>query len=197
MYVIALTGGIGSGKSTVARLFEKKGITIIDTDQLSRDLTQPGQEALKKIAAHFGQNILLPDGSLNRSLLRTIIFADNTQRLWLEQLLHPLIRAEMETQVLAARSPYCIVIIPLLFETTPNPIINRVLIVDATEEQQLERTQQRDSITLEEAQAILRVQMKREHRLEKTCDVIYNTGSIEDLHQEVDRLHVLYLSLIA
>jgi dephospho-CoA kinase len=195
MYVIGLTGGIASGKSTVATLFEKKGITIIDTDQLARQLTDIGKDALQKIALHFGKNILLPDGSLNRKLLRTIIFSDNTQRLWLEQLLHPLIRAEMEQQIYSAQSPYCIAIIPLLFESTPNPIINRILVVDSTEELQLERAQNRDNITLEEAQSILLAQAKREHRLANATDIIYNTGSIDTLQEEVEKLHQLYLSI--
>jgi dephospho-CoA kinase len=195
MYVIGLTGGIGSGKSTVAQLFEKKGITIIDTDQLAREVTRVGQDVLPKIANHFGKNILLSDGSLNRKLLRTIIFSDNTQRLWLEQLLHPLIRAEMEKQIQLAKSPYCIVIIPLLFETSPNPLINRILVVDSTEEQQLQRTQNRDNTSLEEAQSILRAQVKREHRLSHATDIIYNTGSMDDLNQEVEKWHQLYSSL--
>lgn len=194
MYVIGLTGGIGSGKSTIAHLFEKKGITIIDTDQLAREVTHIGQDALDTIAEHFGKNILLDDGSLNRKLLRTIIFSNNTQRLWLEQLLHPLIRAEIEKHVQSAQSPYCIVIIPLLFETTPNPLIDRILVIDSTEEQQLQRTQHRDNNTLEEAQAILMSQVKRNHRLENADDIIYNTRSIDDLNQEVEKLHQLYLS---
>lgn len=195
MYVVGLTGGIASGKSTVATLFEKKGITIIDTDQLARQLTDIGKESLQKIAQHFGKNILLPDGSLNRKLLRTIIFSDNTQRLWLEQLLHPLIRAEMAQLIHEALSPYCIAIIPLLLESTPNPLINRILVIDSTEELQLQRAQARDNITLEEAQAILLAQAKREHRLAKATDVIYNTGSLDILKEEVEKLHQLYLSI--
>jgi dephospho-CoA kinase len=195
MLVIGLTGGIGSGKSTVAQLFEKKGIKIIDTDAIARETTQPGHEALKKIAAHFGENILLPDGSLNRKLLRTIIFSDVNQKLWLEQLLHPLIRIEMQQQVESAQSPYCIVIIPLLFETKPNPIINRILVVDVSEEQQIERTQKRDHCSLEEVKAILASQATREFRLANAMDIIYNNGSLEDLEKEVDKLHQLYLSL--
>jgi len=195
MYIIGLTGGIASGKSTVAALFEKKGITIIDTDQLARQLTDIGQDSLQKIALHFGKNILLPDGSLNRKLLRTIIFSDNTQRLWLEQLLHPLIRTEMEQQIHSAQSEYCITVIPLLFESTPNPIINRILVVDTTEELQLKRAQTRDNISLDEAKWILLSQAKREYRLANATDIIYNTGSIDTLKEDVEKLHQLYLSL--
>lgn len=195
MLVIGLTGGIGSGKSTVAQLFENKGIKIIDTDKLAHELSQQGREALPKIAAHFGKNILLEDGSLNRKLLRTIIFSDTNQRLWLEQLLHPLIRMEMEQQIQSANSPYCIAIIPLLFETKPNPIINRVLVIDTTEEEQLKRAQLRDKSTFEEMKAILKSQVTRDHRLANATDIIHNTGSINDLHHQVDKLHELYLSL--
>jgi dephospho-CoA kinase len=195
MLVIGLTGGIGSGKSTVANLFAKKGIAIIDTDELARELTQPGHETLNKIAMHFGKNILLPDGSLNRKLLRSIIFSDTNQRLWLEQLLHPLIRTEMQLQIEAATSPYCIAIIPLLFETKPNPIIDRILVIDTTEEEQIQRTQQRDQISLEAVQAILHSQVSREHRLVNAADIIHNNGSITDLNQQVDNLHSFYLSI--
>ena len=195
MYVIGLTGGIASGKSTVATIFEKKGIAVIDTDHLARQQTEIGKEALQKIASHFGKNILLPDGSLNRKLLRAIIFSDNTQRLWLEQLLHPLIRAEMQQQIQLAHSPYAIAVIPLLFETNPNPLINRILLVDSTEELQLQRAQFRDGLSLEEAQAILLAQAKREHRLANATDIIYNTGSLDHLKDEVEKLHQLYLSL--
>jgi dephospho-CoA kinase len=195
MLVIGLTGGMGSGKSTVAHLFEKKGIKIIDADQLARSLTQPGCEAFNKITAHFDNTILLPDGTLNRKRLRTIIFKDTSQRVWLEQLLHPLIRIEMQREVESAQSPYCIIVIPLLFETKPNPIINRILVVDATEEQQLKRIQQRDQSTLEEAKAILQSQVSREYRLANAIDIIHNNGSIDDLHQAVDTLHNRYLTL--
>jgi len=193
MFVIGLTGGIGSGKSTVACLFEKKGIKIIDTDQLARDLTQRNSKALNKIANHFGKNILLPDGSLNRRMLRTFIFSDTKQRLWLEKLLHPLIRIAVKQKVKSAQSPYCIVIIPLLFETKPNPIINRILVVDTTEEQQLERIQLRDQVTLDEAKAILQSQVTRKYRLANAHDIIYNNGSIDDLNCEIDKLHHVYL----
>jgi dephospho-CoA kinase len=193
MFVIGLTGGIGSGKTTVAQLFEKKGIKIIDADHLARILTQPKQEAFNKIVEHFGGNIVLPDGLLNRRLLRNIIFTDTHQRLWLEQLLHPLIRIEMKREIESAQSSYCIIVIPLLFETKPNPLINRILVVDTTEEQQLQRIQTRDQSTLEEAKAILQSQVTREHRLANAIDIIHNSGSMDDLQHEVERLHNLYL----
>lgn len=193
MLVIGLTGGIGSGKSTVANLFAELGATIIDTDQLARDVTQPGQPALKKIAKHFGPEILLPDNSLNRSALRKIIFADDKNRRWLENLLHPLIRQEMERLISSATSPYCIAVIPLLLETKPNPLIDRILVVDASEEQQIARAYNRDNVSRDDIAAIIKTQVSREHRIKAAHDVITNTGSLEELAHQVEKLHQLYL----
>lgn len=193
MLVVGLTGGIGSGKSTVTALFAKKGIAIIDTDQLSRDLTQPNQPALQEIVAQFGQQILQPDGALNRAELRKIIFADEKKRRWLEELLHPLIRAEMQKIISQVQSPYCITVIPLLFETARNPLINRVLVVDAPEILQIERTMIRDHSSREAVAAILKTQVSREKRLSLADDVIVNAGSEQELIPQVDALHKFYL----
>lgn len=195
MLVIGLTGGIGSGKSTVANLFAAKHIPIIDTDQLSRDLTQSGQPALNKITEHFGDDILQKDGSLDRKKLRHIIFARESERKWLEKLLHPLIRAEMKKQIQAHQAPYCIVVIPLLTENTPNPIIQRILVVDATETLQIQRVTQRDDLTPEMMTAILQSQSSREKRLAMADDVITNHGDLKDLEKQVDALHEKYLGL--
>lgn len=194
--VVGLTGGIGSGKSVVAELFAKKDICIIDTDQLARDVVQPGQAALQKIAEKFGHDVIAADGSLDRIKLRSIIFADLEKRVWLEQLLHPLIRTEMKQQIDASASPYCIVVIPLLFETKPNPLIQRTLVVDATEEMQLSRAAERDKTSPENIQTILNTQINREKRLNLADDVIENHGSLSDLAQQVDRMHEFYLSLL-
>lgn len=195
MLVVGLTGGIGSGKSTVTQLFAEKNIDIIDNDVLARELTLPGAPALKEIAALFGADILLPDGSLDRAKLRKIVFADDGKRRQLEQILHPMIRAETQRRAEAARSPYCIVVIPLLFETEPNPLIQRVLVVDAPEELQLSRTVARDSNSKEQVEAIIKTQISREKRLSLADDVIYNDGNIEGLVPQVEKLHELYLSL--
>ncbi len=195
MLVIALTGGIGSGKSTVAKLFAERGVTIIDTDQLARDVTQAKQPAFDKIVKKFGADIVSPDGGLDRAKLRTLVFADADKRLWLEKLLHPLIRIEMEKQVVSAKPPYCIVIIPLLFETKPNPLINRILVVDTNEKQQIQRTHTRDNISEKDILAILETQVNRHVRLSGAHDVICNDGKLEDLNQQVERLHKLYLSM--
>lgn len=195
MLVVGLTGGIGSGKSTVAKLFAEKGITVIDTDQLARDLTLPGQPALNKIVAEFGKNILLPDKTLNRAELRQQIFTDPAKRRWLEELLHPLIRAETKRLIESAKSPYCIVVIPLLFETKPNPLINRILVVDATEEQQITRAKTRDRLTEKEIQAIIHTQVARQHRLDNADDIILNDGDLKHLIPQVEKLHLYYLKI--
>lgn len=195
MLVIGLTGGIGSGKSTVAQLFAEKGITVIDTDQLARDVTQPGKPALNEIQEHFGSGLINENGSLNRTTLRKIIFGNDNERVWLEQLLHPLIRAEMKKQIEKSTSNYCIVVIPLLFETTPNPLINRILVVDTHEKEQINRVLKRDSSSPEEIQLILKSQVSRAKRLELADDIIENTGSISELIPQVNRLHHYYSSL--
>lgn len=193
--VIGLTGGIGSGKSTVADLFATRGITVIDTDQLARDVTAAGQPALAALEAYFGNEIMLPNQQLNRSLLREIIFKYPEKRIWLEKLLHPLIRTAMKQQITEATSPYCIVVIPLLFESQPNPLIERILVVDTLESEQLKRAQARDNSRLETLEAIIKTQISRAERLLGADDVIENTGSFEDLAIQVDKLHEQYLLL--
>lgn len=195
MLVIGLTGGIGSGKSTVARLFQELGVTVIDADQLARDATKKGLPALDAIKNKFGDAILNSDGSLNRTELRKIIFQDDIKRIWLEKLLHPVIRTDLEKQIQNATSPYCIVVIPLLLETDPNPLIKRILIVDAPEAEQIKRTQARDNTSLEEVTAILKTQVTRAERLAAAHDVITNNGSINDLTREVKKLHDFYNTL--
>lgn len=195
MLVIGLTGGIGSGKSTVAQLFSQKGITVIDTDQLAREVTQIGTKALEKIRDQFGPKVINSDGTLDRNALRKIIFVNENARTWLENLLHPLIRIEMQKLIQNATSPYCIVVIPLLFETEPNPLIDRVLVVDTTEVEQMKRTQTRDNMTEEEVNSIIGSQITRAKRLSLAHDVILNTGTIQDLLPEIDRMHQYYLQL--
>lgn len=195
MLVIGLTGGIGSGKTTVAQLFKEKGITIIDTDQLARQVILPGSKALSQIVIHFGDAILLPDKTLDRSLLRNKVFNDEKERIWLEQLLHPLIRNEMQKEIEKSSSPYCIVVIPLLFETLPNPHIHRILVVDASPELQLHRAKKRDQSSKENIQSIIKTQIDRDKRLSGADDIIYNDGLINDLIPQVERLHQFYLSL--
>lgn len=198
MLVIGLTGGIGSGKTTVANLFAVKGIPIIDTDQLARDVTQPNHPGLTAIVEKFGTGILLADHSLNRRELRNIIFADARQRLWLEKLLHPLIREEMSKQLnllekSANPSAYCIVVIPLLFENEPNPLIQKTLAVDSPKVHQIARTKKRDQVSEDDVEAIMRTQVSQQHRLEHADDIIYNDSTLEHLSEQVDQLHQKYL----
>ena len=162
MFVVGLTGGIGSGKTAATDRFAALGITIVDADVASRIVVEPGSTALQKIAEHFGPQILLSDGSLNRAALRKIIFADSSEKIWLEQLLHPLIAAEIEHQLQRATSPYIIFVSPLLTESKQKELCNRILVIDAPEEVQLRRTMQRDSNDAAQVQRIIASQASRE-----------------------------------
>lgn len=192
--VIGLTGGIGSGKTTVANLFANLYVPIIDADMIAREVTQVNSSALTAITQHFQENLLLADGSLNRSKLRQIIFAHPEERHWLENLLHPLIQTEIEKRIQTISAPYCIVVIPLLFEVQPYSFIDRVLVVDAPEHLQIERVMTRDKAEKNHVETIMQSQVQREHRLAKADDIIINTGSIEDLEKEVENLHNQYLA---
>lgn len=196
MLVIGLTGGIGSGKSTVAELFAKRGAPIIDADVVARVITQPNTSAFKKIVEHFGPQIVLSDGNLDRKQLRNIIFADSKQRHWLEQLLHPQIHDDILQQLhkLSAHA-YCIVVIPLLIEAASYAFLDRILVVDATQSLQIERVNHRDKLERHHIEAILNTQATREHRLSQADDVITNTGEIAELEPQVARLHERYLEL--
>ena len=193
--VVGLTGGIGSGKSTVAALFAKRGVTIIDTDQLSRDITTPDSAAYQQIISHFGEEIILENKHIDRKSLRKLIFANRDHRQWLERLLHPLIREETQRRITSVTSPYCIIVIPLIFETEPNPLLNRILVVDAAENLQIERTGIRDAHTPAEVQAIMHTQVTRAQRLDAADDVIINDGKLEDLQPQIEKLHNFYLDL--
>lgn len=194
MLIVGLTGGIGSGKSTVAALFSELGVPIIDSDVVARDVIASDANVLKKIAAHFGQEILNEKHQLNRAALRERVFADIAQRRWLEALLHPLIVTNIEQRIAQLDAPYCIVVIPLLVEETVADIrVDRVLVVDATEELQIARTMQRDQHTADEVKRILASQATRAQRLARADDVLENHGDLAALRQEVWRLHERYL----
>lgn len=195
MFVVGLTGGISSGKSTIAALFAEKGVPVIDADEIARKITQPDEPAFNKIVELFSLDLLLPDGQLDRARLRQIVFADEVKRKKLEQLLHPLIRAEMKSQIEALDAPYCIAMIPLLLETAPNPLVKRILIIDTPEDLQISRTTLRDKIPCENVQAILTAQISRSKRLKLADDIIINQGTFEDLIPQVNQLHKLYLAL--
>lgn len=193
--IIGLTGGIGSGKSAVAELFIKEGITVVDADVAARRVVEPGSPALNAIAEHFGQDILQADGCLDRGALRAIVFDNEDERLWLEQLLHPAIGQWITEQLANAQSPYAILESPLLLETSQHEMADRIIVVDVPEQVQIDRASARDGNTPEQIQAIIAAQMNRQARLEKADDVIDNSGSLESLVDPVATLHHKYLEL--
>lgn len=195
MFVVGMTGGIGSGKSVVARMFAELDIPIIDADIIAREITEPGKDATKAIEKHFGTSVINPDGSLDRSALRRQIFDNTDQRQWLEDLLHPLIKLEMQTQISSLDAPYCVAVIPLLLEVEFYSLINRILVVDTTEKLQIERAAARDNMSREDALKIIHAQAKREARIKKAHDVIRNTGTLDELRQQVLDLHKRYLQM--
>jgi dephospho-CoA kinase len=194
---VGLTGGIASGKTTVARLFEALGTPVIDTDVLARDVVAPGQPVLQQIVARFGPQVLSAEGSLDRAALRAIVFADPAARRELEQLTHPAIRALLEERSAALGGEYQILVIPLLIETGRRTPVDRVLVVDVPEELQIRRVQARDGSTAAQAKQILSAQVSRETRLAAADDVIVNDGSLGALRDRVAELHVRYRSLAA
>ncbi len=193
MLVVALTGGIGSGKTTVSQLFEAFGIPVVDTDIIARQLVAPGEVALKAIINQFGSAILSADRSLNRTKLRQIIFQNAEKKAQLESILHPLIRQEVARQISALIAPYCIVAIPLLIENNQQGIANRTLVVDTPESAQLARVTLRDNQTENEVSAIISAQASRDERLAAADEVIHNDGSLAELKQQVAVLHQKYL----
>lgn len=194
--LIALTGGIASGKSAVAENFAKLGVPVFDTDQIARDVVEPGTPTLAKLVAEFGSDILDASGRLDRARMRARVFSDPPQRRRLEAITHPAIRDELAKRSAQARGAYQIHVIPLLVESGRTHDYDRVLVVDTSEEAQLKRLIARDGSSLELAQQILAAQVSREERLDAADDVIVNTGTIEDLQRFVQTLHRNY-SLLA
>ena len=194
--VIGLTGGIGSGKSAAASAFEELGIAVIDADVASRRIVEPGQPALGKIAQHFGNDILLADKTLDRQKLRSLVFSNDENRLWLNDLLHPLIRQWMEDEVAAAKSSYVIQVIPLLFESKLESQVDRVLVIDVPIETQLQRVLQRDNSSRSEVENIIQSQTDRKTRLENADDVISNNSTLAELEHAVQNMHNKYLTLV-
>jgi len=194
---VALTGGIASGKSTVADLFARHGVPLIDTDVIAREVVEPGQPALAEIVSAFGPGVLDGEGRMDRRRMRDHVFNDSAARKRLEGILHPAIRAEMERQSAAARGPYQVLVIPLLTESGRRDHIDRVLVVDAPAELQIARLMDRDHVRREQALAALAAQAKRDARLEFADDVIVNDGDPAALTARVDALHREYLRLAA
>ena len=193
MFVIGLTGGIGSGKSTVASIFVNLGIEVINADQLARDVVEPGSPTLVTIVERYGEYILQEDDSLNRSQLREIVFADANEREWLEQLTHPLIAQLIKDQLRAVSSPYAILESPLLIETDQKELVDRILVIDIVEETQLQRTLARDDSKEATIKAIINSQIPREQRLEAADDRVDNSAKFEATEREILRLHKQYL----
>ncbi|HDS2185728.1 TPA: dephospho-CoA kinase [Klebsiella aerogenes] len=194
-YTVALTGGIGSGKSTVADEFAHLGVTVIDADIIARQVVEPGTPALLAIAERFGPQMINDDGSLNRRRLRERIFAHSEDKAWLNALLHPLIQQETRRQMQASTSPYLLWVVPLLVENRLTDKADRILVVDVPKETQIERTIRRDGVSREHAEHILAAQATREQRLAAADDVIENMGSADAVASHVARLHDKYLML--
>lgn len=194
MLIIGLTGGIGSGKTTVANYFQKLGVRIFDADVIAHQITKD-KIIIDKIVTNFGENILTQEHQLDRAKLRQRIFNEPAKKKWLEELLHPLIRTEIKNQITSLQAPYCIVVIPLLVETNFNDFISRVLVVDAPEELQIERACFRDHSRPEEIKKIMATQVTRASRRARADDVIYNDGDEEHIAQQVKKLHQFYSTL--
>jgi dephospho-CoA kinase len=194
-YRVGLTGGIASGKSTAAKFFGALGVPIIDTDQLARDVVEPGQPPLERLVERFGAGILTEDGHLDRPALRNIVFSDPMARADLEALTHPAIGAAVEARSAQVGGIYQILVLPLLVEKNLGSQLNRVLVVDCDEELQIRRLQARDGSTLEQARAILNAQASRATRAKAAHDVIKNEGDMSAVRDQVEKLHARYLEL--
>lgn len=195
MFIVGVTGGIGSGKTTVTRLFEQRGVVVVDADVIARHTLERGSEALQAVRQRYGEVALQADGSLNRAWLRAHIFANPTEKQWLNQLTHPLIRAEIIKQLHAATSAYVMLSAPLLIENGLQQLCQRVLVVDVDEATQLQRTAERDQVNPQQVQAIMQAQASRQQRLAHATEVLDNSGSSADLPPQVEKLHQLYSAL--
>jgi dephospho-CoA kinase len=195
MLKIGITGGIGCGKTTVAKLFEQLNIPVIDADTIAHQLVEVGQPALSEIVQAFGSNILNSDGSLNRKKLGQLIFLDSLKKQKLESIIHPLIYQAIQTALKSLNSPYCIISIPLLFETNMINLVDRILVIDCAIESQIERVQKRDGTPLAQIQAIIDSQVSRTYRKAHAHDLIDTSKSNDKLAETVKKLHNLYLSL--
>jgi dephospho-CoA kinase len=193
-YIVGLTGGIGSGKSAASQWFEHQDIHVVDADVVAREVVQPGQPALEKIAQHFGDWVLQADGQLDRRALRDYIFQHPEARQQLEAITHPIIRQSILSQLQQAQSAYVILVSPLLFETGQDRMTHRNLLVDVSEATQLKRASQRDAQSTEQIQKIIATQMPRSEKLKRADDVVHNEGTLDELYQQLMRLHTDYLT---
>lgn len=187
--IVGVTGGIGSGKSAVTAMLEELGITVVDADLASRIIVEPGKPALEAIAKYFGAEYLLPNGSLDRALLRSRVFSDESARLWLEQLTHPLIGEEIQRQLHNSKSAYTVLSSPLLLETHQKEMTDCIVVVDVPESLQVERTVKRDNNEAAQIERIMAAQMSRSERLKHADFIIDNSKSLSSLREEVAQLH--------
>lgn len=196
-FSIGLTGGIGSGKTTVANLFAERGVAVIDTDLIAHRLTAADGAGIAAIKAAFGSDFIAQDGAMDRKKMRELVFSDATAKQRLEAILHPLIRAGTALEIQQARGLYVMLAIPLLVESGSwKQRVTRVLVIDCDEETQIERVMQRNTMTASQVKAIMAAQATRAQRLQAANDVIFNNSSVEALVPQVDKLHALYLSLV-
>lgn len=195
-FCVGLTGGIGSGKSVASAMFAELGAAVVDTDEISRALTAPGGAAIAPIRQSFGGEYIAADGGLDRARMRNLVFGNADAKRKLEGMLHPRIRDRLRADVAAARQPYAIAVIPLLFETGAyRDLLQRVLVVDCEENEQVRRASARSELSEREVRAIMAAQLPRAERLKRADDVLVNDGSIEALRPQVARLHARYLDL--
>jgi dephospho-CoA kinase len=195
---VGLTGGIGCGKTTVSNLFTELNIPVIDADDIAHQLVVPGQPALLEIGSFFGNEIFNPDGSLNRQQLAELVFSNPKQKQTLEAILHPLVFTAMQEKIDQLNYPYCIISIPLLFETKRNPFVDRILVIDCPVETQIRRVKCRNNFTDAKIKSIIASQVSREYRLKHADDVIDNSDATDSkLAERVKKLHNLYLSISA
>tara|TARA_Y100000766_G_C18822832_1_gene563889 strand:- start:575 stop:1177 length:603 start_codon:yes stop_codon:yes gene_type:complete len=195
MFTVGLTGGIGSGKTTIARFFLDKNIEVVNADQVARKVVEPGTAALSRIKKRFGSEILINEKTLNRPLLREKIFKDNEQRIWLESLLHPLIEEKITQLIESAVSQYVILESPLLLETNQHKLVNRILVVDVSPEIQLERAISRDGGSEATIKAIMNSQISRSDRVSLADDIINNEQNFQSVQRRLIKFHQNYLNL--
>ena len=194
MLVIGLTGGIGSGKSTAAFIFENNGIEIIDADAISREVVEPESKALIEIAKHFGDELINEQGMLERNKLRKVIFQNPDEKDWLEKLLHPLITQSINARINSSTTEYCMLVSPLLLETDQHKLVDRILVIDVSVETQLQRTLSRDNSEESIIKSIIASQISRKERLKRADDVLKNELNIGTLEREAQSLHLQYLA---
>lgn len=192
-FILGLTGGIGSGKSAASQWFETQGITVVDADIVAREIVEKGQPALQHIQAAFGDWVLLENGELDRRALREHIFQNPEARQVLENITHPAIRQSIIQQLQAATSPYVVLVSPLLFETKQHLLTQHTLLIDATEELQIQRASQRDGQSIEQIHKIIQAQMPRQKKRELADDIVLNNGHLEHLYSHLEPLHQAYL----